>query len=234
MVVGPLLALAYLVFLISWQRQQSDHMHSPGSTLQRDGFPVFGSPNDPLSCSWPDRSLAAIGGRLLWFAFLVAPIIIIAIMFLLRGNFISLIYSPGLAGDWFDRREFTQTGTWISLIIDTLNLLALWLAVACLLEITRVTVKRGEALHFGAFWVSILSKGLFLVAWIREFQRLIVEHIVGFGDEWSIRTLWSFLLYLGFGLIWSRALVQSIRRSTVVGGVIALAGFLLALASVAI
>src|SRR5436305_13959843 len=115
MVVGPLLALAYLVFLISWQRQQSDHMHSPGSTLQRDVFPGFGSPNDPLSCSWPDRSLPAIGGRLLWFASLVARIIIIAIMFLLRGNFILLIYSSGPAGAWIDRREFTQTVPWISL-----------------------------------------------------------------------------------------------------------------------
>ncbi len=232
MVLGPLLAIVYFLFLVAWIRLENSKASvqpvDQGEVTAK-GFPTYNAPNDPLAAGKSgDVGIINIGCRLIWLAFLMAPILLGASMFAVQGKLWLLLPQSDQwsleAWSWVERIQHSRTLGWPSLALDTVNLASLWLTVICLLEITASWEAHRPGRSAGD---RIIVFGLVIAICVLAGQvgyALYKSGTIGFSNAYEIGHLWSYGLYCTFGFLWCWYLGQGLSRGSRTATFVAIGG----------
>lgn len=226
--MGPLIVLAYLVFYLNWWRlDQTSELGVNALETLRNGFPLFGSPRDPLGGGPAEAGLAERSARFLWFSILAAPIAALSVLVVLRGD-LGVFAETSVYGErTLERLLFLRGLGGFSIFIDTVNLCALWLALACMLEIGAPGRQPIGRRLWKRVVVGALTMAFFLEWGIRTYYIRTVQYASWHGIN-RVKIEWVLILFLCFGLLWCWALARALDRKSAIGKAVAIAGLLLA------
>ncbi len=205
MLGGPLLVVVQAFFAIFWMRHWSLNVNQNPATSPFT-FPAFASPVDPLHGPTP-RTFVDVTQRLTWLLCLVLPAAFLSFAIVTRYD-LSVFTNDWLPRGipWiaklFDQRRYDA----VSVFLDTLNIVGLFVSLLAMIQITTVNRARisGGRARLVIRWVALFVALLLVVSiWLWS------VHLEKNGASVAGIYVPDLIYWVSFGLVWLLALLVS-------------------------